>query len=224
MAAVLFLWYTITLFSALEAATLPALTCNVTKLDDNSIKLQISPKQSFPECQTSWEDQERTVLVDIKANYNKSIVKTAQNDSVELHVCKDFLLYKVECWKYGRDLTAVCEVNCTLLMAEAPPKDNGFPTWGIIGITLGIIFIFGLIFILGIKTILKQNNRGSQTHRFQSSQPPTHGEADAIMDNLKNEQVSTDASPFLPEKADPENPEDVRLTPFSGCNREPTSA
>ncbi|XP_036070247.1 uncharacterized protein LOC112136627 [Oryzias melastigma] len=230
----------ISVFSALEAAAIPTLTCNATKLDDNSIKLQISPIPRSPKCQTSWEDEERTVIVDIKSNYNKSIVKTAQNDSVELHVCKDFLLYKVKCWGiYGRDLTAVCEVNCTRLMAEdSPPEDNGFPTGGTVGITLAIIVILALIFILVLIIILRiktfpnqdccgftfHNNRRSQTKGLQSSLSQTQSEADAIMDNLKNEQVSTDASPFLPERADPEDPEDVKPTPLSACNREPRSA
>ncbi|XP_024120302.1 uncharacterized protein LOC112141403 isoform X2 [Oryzias melastigma] len=227
-------------FPCLDGAALPGLTCTVTKMNDGCVMYQISGKPSSIKHNSSWEENNGIVIVAINSRYNESVVKTVKNDSVELYVCEDFLRYNMHFKKDGRHskLTATCEANCTHLMTKDPPQvDDGFSIGRIVGIVIGIIIflalivIVGLIFRFGIKRILNQircgftfHNPRSQTNRLQSPQSETQSEADAIMDNLKNEQVSTDASPFLPERADPEDPEDVKPTPLSACNREPRSA
>ncbi|XP_036070155.1 uncharacterized protein LOC112136636 isoform X2 [Oryzias melastigma] len=223
-------------FPFLDGAAFPDLTCNVTKMNDGYFMYQISGKPSSIKHNSSWEENNGIVIVAINSRYNKSVVKTLKNDSVELYVCEDFLRYNMHFKKDGRHskLNAICKVNCTHLMTKDPPQVDGRIVGIVIGVVifLALIVIVGLIFRFGIKRILNQvccgftfhNNSRSQTNGLQSSQSQTQSEADAIMDNLKNEQVPTDASPFLPERADPEDPEDVKPTPLSACNREPRSA
>ncbi|XP_023810202.1 uncharacterized protein LOC111947383 isoform X2 [Oryzias latipes] len=186
-------------FQILDAAELPVLTCKVTKID-TSFWYQIFGKPNSTGYSSCWEDKNRKVIVNIKSIYNTSIVKSLHEDSVELFVCEDFLRYNME--RHEKDgtlseLTATCEVNCTDLMAK---DSDGFPNWGIAVIVLGIILpgIFIVtIFIFGKRLLkqvdcrfLSQNSCSSRTNGLQPSQPLTQSEAEAIKENLQNEQVS----------------------------------
>ncbi|RVE73752.1 hypothetical protein OJAV_G00034430 [Oryzias javanicus] len=211
----------ITCIQNLDAARHQSLTCNVTKQNDRSIKYQIFGKPSSTGYDSSWEKKDSIVIVAINSQYNKSVVKSLKNDSVELYVCEDFLCYNMQIFEKDgtcSKLTAACKVNCTCLMnKDSPPVNNGFPEWGIACIVLGltITIVLGTVILRFFwKKVccesLFQNNRTSQMNGPQSSQPQIHVEADGIM-------VPTDASPFLPERSDPEV---VKMTPLCVCNGE----
>ncbi|XP_049910371.1 uncharacterized protein LOC126396387 [Epinephelus moara] len=139
------------------------LTCNVTQLHDGSFRYQLSRPSNSAQCETCWEDHNKTVIA-LDFDFDRKLVQNLTDQFIILKECKDYLHYTKACKVWEE---AHCRVNCTrLLSLKDPPLNTVNSTlfcitesWCPEKLTFGL-GIAGIVLLLsGISMVLYCRNR-----------------------------------------------------------------
>ncbi|KAF7648091.1 hypothetical protein LDENG_00162120 [Lucifuga dentata] len=99
-----------------------ALNCSVTVQPGGRITYRLSHSPRSPQCQTWWDNENRTVLAR-DSQYDPKLVHQVDEQSISLNVCVALLHYTADCPPLGSEQEKTdCTVNCSSLLIQNPPK------------------------------------------------------------------------------------------------------
>ncbi|XP_072244969.1 uncharacterized protein [Leuresthes tenuis] len=139
-------------------AAAASLHCNVTQLPNGTFRFQLSEPPSCSSCSScssctmSWEDTSG-IVISRDSTFNKSLVESLTDQSIDLKTCHDHLHYTRECC-VTHSVETDCRVNCShFAHKDRPPLSlcvsktlcfdsltGGLLIGGLVVLVLGVIW------------------------------------------------------------------------------------